>query len=292
MPQNDVEKSLTVGIVLTAAFFVIEVIGGLLSGSLALLGDAGHMFRDVFALLISLSAIRIAKRLPTDTRTFGYHRTEIIAAFVNGLMLIGISAWIMWEAYHRFLTPRPIAGTVMLVVALVGLMVNLYVAFQLHGSHDLNVRSALIHVLADTLASAAVVAAALWIHFTGHIVVDPLLSLAISLLILFSAIGVIRESLHILLEFAPRHIDVTRLTQSLEEIDGVDEIHNVHLWSLCSNVHVLDAHILTAETDMGRVESIKQTIKDKLLDYDIRYSTLEFECEACMTRGELRNVIH
>jgi len=168
MPNNNVEKSLKIAIILTSIFFVVEIIGGLISGSLSLLGDAVHMFRDVFALLISLSAINLAKKLPSRTKTFGYHRVEIFASFLNGILLLVVSGWIFWEAYQRFFTPEPIESITMFVVALIGLLVNLYVASKLHGSHDLNVKSAFVHVLTDTLSSIAVIFASIWIFFTNQ----------------------------------------------------------------------------------------------------------------------------
>lgn len=275
------KRSLLIAIGLTATIFFAEVAGGLLSGSLALLGDAAHMLQDVAALLLSLGAIVIAERLPTPSRTFGYHRVEIGVAVVNGFALILVSALIIREAYERFLHPQPIDSGIMLGVAVIGLAANVVSMYFLHGSHDLNVKSAFLHVLADTISSVAVIAAALWIAFTGQTLADPILSIAISLLILVSSFSLLRESFSILLQFAPRGIDMDEVIREMESVPGVDGVHNVHLWSLCSNINVLDAHVYSCETDVRRLDGIKAEIKHRLERFRIKHSTLEFECREC-----------
>jgi cobalt-zinc-cadmium efflux system protein len=275
------QRSLKIAIVLTAVIFLAEVTGGFVSGSLALLGDAAHMLQDVVALLLSLGAIIIAGRLPSPSRTFGYHRVEIGAAVVNGFLLIGVSVMIVSEALARFSHPRPIDSTVMFGVAMIGLAANLAAMYILHGSHDLNIRSAFLHVLGDTLSSVAVIVAAIWIAFTGQTFVDPLLSIAIALLILVSSFSLLREAFRILLQFAPPDVDTEAVIRDIESVAGVDGIHNVHLWSLCSNINVLDAHVYSCETDLLKLEAIKQEIKHRLEKYRIRHSTLEFECCEC-----------
>ena len=275
------QRSLKTAIVLTAVIFLAEVAGGLVSGSLALLGDAAHMLQDVVALLLSLGAIIIAGRLPSPSRTFGYHRVEIGAAVVNGLLLIGVSVMIVSEALARFSHPRPIDSTVMFGIAVIGLVANLAAMYILHGSHDLNIRSAFLHVLGDTLSSVAVIVAAIWIAFTGQTFVDPLLSIVIAVLILVSSFSLLREAFRILLQFAPRDVDTEAVIRDIESVAGVDGVHNVHLWSLCSNINVLDAHVYSCETDLHKLEAIKQEIKHRLEKYRIRHSTLEFECCEC-----------
>lgn len=292
MEGKDIERSLKVAIILTSVFFVIEVIGGLKSGSLSLLGDAGHMFRDVFALVVSFGAIKVAKKLPTKTKTFGYHRIEIFAALINGLLLLIIGGWIFYEAYQRFFSPRPIESILMFSVAFLGLFVNLYVVWKLHGTHDLNVKSAFLHVLTDTFASVAVICAAIWIFFTGQTIVDPILSIVIALIIIFSAFMVIRDSVWILLEYAPRDVDLEVVIENIKSVKGVDGVHDVHLWSLCSNINVLEAHIYTKEPDMGRIELIKREIKNQMLKYDIKHATLEFECEECLEKCCTQDMNH
>jgi cobalt-zinc-cadmium efflux system protein len=292
MSKNSLEKSLIIAIILTFTFFIVEVIGGFLSGSLALLGDAGHMFRDVFALLLSLSAVKIAKKLPTKTKTFGYHRLEIFAAFLNGLMLIGISCWIFWEAYHRFVAPKPVRSIAMFIVALIGLLVNLYIARRLHGNQDLNIKSAFLHVLTDTISSAAVIFASIWIFFTRQIIIDPIMSVGIAFFVLISALPIIKDTTRILLEFTPKDIDLDEVITDIEKVNGVEGVHNVHLWSLCSNVNIIDAHIFAKETDMLKIEEMKHEIKRKLEKYNIKHATLEFECEECRINLTVKELKH
>jgi len=292
MPNNNIEKSLKIAIILTSIFFVVEIIGGLISGSLSLLGDAVHMFRDVFALIISLSAINLAKKLPSKIKTFGYHRVEIFASFLNGILLIVVSGWIFWEAYQRFFTPKPIESVTMFIVALIGLLVNLYVVSKLHGSHDLNVKSAFVHVLADTLSSVAVIFASIWIFFTNQTIIDPILSIVIAVFILFSAFVIIKESIHVLLGFAPKNVNFNDVIKDIERVKGVEGTHNVHLWSLCSNINIIDAHIFTNEPNMAKIEGMKEKIKKNLEKYNIKHATLEFECEECVEKDKIRKVKH
>ena len=290
--KNDIERSLKIAIVLTLIFFVVEVAGAWLSGSLSLLGDAGHMLRDVIALLISLSAIKIARKLPTKTKTFGYHRVEVLAALLNGVFLVGMSGWIMLKAYQRIFQPAPIEGTTMFTVAFIGLVVNLYVVFKLHGSHDINVRSAFLHVLTDTLSSLAVIIASILIILTNRTIIDPVLGIGIALFILFSAFSIIRDALRILLEFTPKDIEIDDIVNDILSVKGVRDVHNIHLWSLCSNINVMDAHVLTNEKNMEKLETIKKEIKEKLEKYNIKHVTLEFECEMCANNERISRMNH
>jgi len=292
MEDKVTEKYLKIAIVLTSFYFIVEVIGGLISGSLSLLGDAGHMFRDVFSLFITLSALKIAKRLPSKTKTFGYHRVEILAAFINGLLLIVISGWIFLAAIMRFFEPVPIKSTVMFFTAFIGLIVNLYIVFKLHKSDDINVRSAYLHVFTDALASVSVILASVWIFFTGYTIVDPILGAVIAVFVFFSAFVVIRDSLNILLESTPKGIDFDGLVKDIERIQGVEGIHNIHLWTLCSNLNVMDAHIFTNISNMVEIESLKAKIKKELEKYNVKYSTLEFECEECVRKSTVEKMKH
>lgn len=292
MNGRDFERSFKIAIFLTSIFFVVEVIGGFISGSLSLLSDAGHMLRDVFSLIISLSAMVISKRLPSKKKTFGFHRVEIFAAFLNGILLVAVGIAIIWEAYSRFESPHPIESTTMLIVALAGLAVNLYVAFRLRGSRDLNVKSAFFHVLTDAAFSLAVIVAAVLISLTGKTVFDPLLSAVISVVIVFSAFKVVKESVRILLEFAPKDVDFDRVVDDIQGVEGVKGVHDVHIWSLCSNINIIDAHVYTQETDMTKIESMKAQIKKKLEKYNIKHATLEFECEECVLRDEVSIIQH
>lgn len=279
--QRPSKRPMKIVIVLTAVIFVAEVAGGLVSGSLALFSDALHMLEDITALLLALGAMIIAGRLPTPSRTFGYHRVEIGAAFVNGIFLVVISLVIIAEALARFSAPRAIDTPVMGVVAVVGLFANLIAIRILHGSEDLNVRGAFLHILGDTLSSVAVIAAAIWIAFTGQTFIDPLLSIAIAVLILISSIPLLSEAARIFLQFAPRDVQIDDVIRTIASVPGVAGVHNVHLWSLCSNINVLDAHIYACETDARKLEAIKDEIKHRLEAYRIGHSTLEFECTEC-----------
>jgi len=274
-------RPMKIVIVLTLVIFAAEVAGGLLSGSLALLSDALHMLEDISALLLALGAMLIAERLPTPSRTFGYHRVEIGAALVNGIFLVVISLIIIAEALARFSTPRAIDSSVMGAVAVVGLAANLVALRLLHGSGDLNLRAAFLHILGDTLSSVAVIAAAVWIAFTGQTFIDPLLSIAIAVLILASAVPLLSEAARIFLQFAPRDVQIDDVIRTITSVPGVAGVHNIHLWSLCSNINVLDAHVYSCETDAKKLEAIKEEIKHRLEAFRIGHSTLEFECHEC-----------
>jgi cobalt-zinc-cadmium efflux system protein len=283
--RKDYAPALRIGLIVTLLVFVIEVAGGFISGSLSLLSDAGHMFIDASSLLLALAAIRAAQSLPTRRRSYGLHRAGIMAAFINGLLLVGVSGVILYEAWQRFLSPEPIESTVMLAVALAGLAANLLIAYYLHGSHDLNVRSAFLHVAGDALSSVAVVVAALWIMATGQTLADPLLSAGIAVVILVTAAGVLRESTEVLFQFTPRDLNLDEVIGEISSVPGVKGVHDLHIWSLSSSIRVMDAHIYSCETDAWKNETIKREIKHRLEKFRIFHSTLEFECEECVQDG-------
>jgi cobalt-zinc-cadmium efflux system protein len=278
--RNDT-RSLKIALVITTLFLLVELGGGLISGSLALVSDAGHMFSDVLAFILSLGAITLAARLPTKSQTYGFHRAEVFAAFANSLLLIVVSAGIFWEAYQRALNPEPVQGVLMGAVAVAGLIANVSVAFLLHGSHNLNVRSAFLHVIGDTISSVAVIVAAVWIAVTGQTIIDPILSGIIAILIVVSAAGILRETLVILLQFTPRSVDFDSVVTEMKGVEGVSGVHHVHIWSLSSDINVLDAHIYSCDRSTDRIETVKREIKKRLEKFNIRHSTLEFECEEC-----------
>ena len=278
---RDYRKSMKIALIITVAFLLVEIAGGLLSGSLALISDAGHMFSDVLSLILSLGAMTLALQIPTKERTYGYHRGEIFAAFINSLLLIGVSAGILWEAYQRVSSPVPVEGGLMLLVACIGLGANLCVIFLLHGSHNLNVRSAFLHVIGDTISSVAVIVAAVWITLTGQVLIDPVLSVVIAILIVISAARILRETMIILLQFTPQSVDFDAVVADMTSVSGVDGVHHVHIWSLCSDINVLDAHVYSCERDVEKIELMKREIKKRLRKYQILHSTLEFECNEC-----------
>ncbi len=231
------ERTVLLGFLLTFSFMIVEAVGGYLSGSLALLADAGHMLTDAVALGLAWGAFRIGRRLADHKRTYGYMRFEVIAGFINALTLIGIVFWIGMEAYERFHNPSEILTGTMLIVAIIGLLVNLLVFKVLsHGDHDhVNIRGAILHVLGDMLGSIGAITAAIVIYFTGWTPIDPLLSIFVALLILRSAWALLRNSLHILLEGAPDNAQPEEIEKILmEHVGGLHSVHHIHVWSITS----------------------------------------------------------
>lgn len=268
---------------LTGGFMLAEVIGGILSGSLALLADAGHMLTDTASLFIAWLAARYALR-PADTlRSYGYHRIQILAAFVNGMAFIAIVVWIVVEAIRRFMDPVEVLGGMMLVVAVLGLLVNIAAFWLLHGGddHDLNMRAALVHVMGDLLGSVAAIIAAGVILATGWTPIDPLLSMLVALLILRSAWKVVSQAGHILLEGTPADLDVMRIkTVLMEQVPGVEDVHHIHLWSLTPTYPLLTLHV-NLKQDSDYVAALKR-IKQVLIDhFNITHSTIQLELEHC-----------
>lgn len=269
---------------LTGGFMVVEVIGGLWSGSLALLADAGHMLTDTVSLGLAWLAARLSRRPADALRTYGYHRLQILAAFVNGIFFLFIVAWIGFEAVQRLLAPRPVLGGVMLWVALAGLGINLVAFRLLHGGHrhNLNVRAALLHVMGDLLGSLAAIAAAGVILATGWYPIDPLLSILVALLILYSAWKVVRQSGHILLEGTPPHVDPERIRAELHRrIPEIEDVHHLHVWSLTPERTMLTLHVTVAEgTDCGQVlASVKRILYEV---FGIDHSTVQVEPATCI----------
>jgi len=288
----DIHKNLKLAIFLTSLVLVIEIIGGVLSNSLALLSDAAHVFMDVFALLMTFGALVIAARPPTHGQTFGYHRFEILAALLNGFTLIGVSLLIFYEAYLRILSPPEVRGTQMLVFALIGLSVNGWVAFKLRGHRDLSIRSAYMHVLGDMLSSIAVIVGALLIILFSVYKIDPILSFLIGGVLLYGAFGIVRGSLRILLEFSPEHIDTGDVIHAINKIDGIEGVHDIHLWSICSHVHAMSAHVLVKRMDICDTEELARVINETLRrDFLISHTTLQFETTEC-GRKEVQEIGH
>jgi cobalt-zinc-cadmium efflux system protein len=228
-----------------------EVIGGLVTGSLALLADAAHMLSDNIALGLALFAFWLAAKPPTPNRSFGYNRAEILAALFNGITIVAVSIWIFYEAYNRFQDPPEVLGGWMMVVAVIGLVVNLAGMLILTRSagENLNMQGALRHVLADLLGSIGVIAAALIILVTGWSYADPLISVFIGVLILFSSWKLLRESVNILLESSPPGIDAEEIGQKMVGVDGVEEVHDLHVWMVTSGFPALSAHVLVGKDD-------------------------------------------
>ena len=264
---------------LTCGFMIVEAVGGILTGSLALLADAGHMLTDSVALILAYAAYRVSERPGTSRMTYGFDRLKILVAYTNGLTVLAIALWIVAEAVQRFLTPAPILGGAMLVVATMGLAVNVVVFLTLHGGDraSLNLRGAILHVLGDLLGSVAAIAAALIILATGWYPADPLLSVLVALLLLWSAGKLIRESGLILLEGAPPHVDRNDVAMDLgREVDGVCDIHHMHVWSLDDRQLMATLH---ARVQPGAdPERVVSDIKMRLAEaHGIRHATVEAE---------------
>ncbi len=275
--RGEVSRRLGWVLALTAVFTVAEVVGGLLSGSLALLADAGHMFSDVAALGLSLFAIRLARRPPTERRTYGYARFEILAALVNGATLLVVAGLIVVEAWERVREPVEIDGPVMLGVAALGLLVNVAAAFVLHGhAHDnLNVRGAYLHVLGDLLGSVGTIAAGTVVLLTGWTPADPIISVVIAVLILASAWNLVREATDVLLESVPGHLDLTEILAELETIDGLEEVHDVHVWTLTSGFVALSAHGVV--DDPAEHTRILEDVRERMGRFGIEHVTFQIE---------------
>ena len=282
-PHN--RRRLTIALIITAVFTVVEAIGGLITRSLALLADAGHMLTDSMALALAVFAFAISARPADHKRTFGYHRVQILAAFVNGITLIAIVVWILIEAVHRFMSPPEVIGDTMLYIAIAGLIVNIVAFLILHGGDqdNLNMRGAVLHVLGDILGSVAAIIAAVVIMLTGWMPIDPLLSLVVAALIFRSALYVVRRSAHILLEGAPEWLDTDEMKSRLmASVPAVRDIHHVHVWGLTQERLMLTLHIAVdpgvATNATDAVRAVKKIIAD---DYGIRHSTIEVEHDAC-----------
>ncbi len=278
--QEDSEKELRFALILTFSIFFMEVAGGIISNSLALISDSVHVLGDAFSLLLSYLAIKIAQKPPNLSKTFGYHRFEVLAALVNGSTLSLISIAIFYKAYQRLVTPSEVDSVTMLAVASVGLVVNLFLAKRLHShaEEDLNIKSAFLHVVGDALASVAVIAGGIIIYFTGRYTVDPLLSFLIGGLILFGSFRIVRESLHILLEGTPKHIDLEVVKKDLLSIEGVVDVHDLHAWAICSHINVASAHIAVEDKRMSEVAEINNKVIEKFKEHRINHATVQFEC--------------
>jgi cobalt-zinc-cadmium efflux system protein len=271
-------RALLIAAGLTAGFMVAEVVGGLLTDSLALLADAGHMLSDSFSLFLALGAVALAARPATARRTYGFKRAEILAALINGILLVVVSVWIVVEAISRIGNPPEVLGGWMLVVAVAGLLVNLIAAWVLARSagESLNVKAALRHVLADVAGSVGVILAALIILATGWELADPIVSIVISVLIAASAWSILRDSVDVLLEAAPPGIDTEEIGYAMAALPGVEQVHDLHIWQITSGMPMLSAHVLVGPGDdcHGLRRDLERLLED---EYEIDHTTLQVE---------------
>lgn len=283
-PPGDSRASerLTLSLLITFGLFAIEVAGGLISNSLALLSDAGHVLTDAFALGLSLIAIVVMRR-PSDFRaTFGYQRIGILAALVNGVGLVVISLFIFMEAYHRFMHPPVIDTSVMLTVALIGFAGNILMACIIGGGHgDLNLKSAWLHIIGDTLSSAGVIVAAIIIHVTGWKAADTIASAIVGVIIIVSGIRVIRDALWIFLELSPTDLHGGALAEEIASMNGVRSVHDVHVWSIGQGITAFSGHIRVDDQMISEADAIRRTIEERLAVHGIRHSVLQMESSGC-----------
>ncbi len=282
--ENSNMRRVLIALALTGSFMIVEVIGGILAGSLALLADAGHMLTDTMALALAAVAFHVSKR-PADARlSFGYQRFQILAAFVNGLSLLVVVGWILFEAVRRFLSPTDVLGETMLVVASAGLVINIIAFVVLHGGdrENLNIRGAALHVAGDLLGSVAAIVAAIVIIYTGWMTIDPLLSVAVAFLILKSAWMLVKRSAHVLLEGSPEWFDIETMQADLVgRIPEIGSAHHVHVWGLTPQDLMLTMHVklvVEPQNPTEIVRRVKQLLRE---NYGIDHSTIEIETDDC-----------
>lgn len=282
--DRDGEWRLLVSIGLNLLITVAEFIGGIVSGSLALLSDALHNFSDTASLGVSYGARRIGRRAPTREKTFGYQRAEVIGAFVNLVVLVLVALFLIKEAVERFLDPHPIDGGIMLAVASVGLVANLVTALLLHrpSKGSLNIKSAFLHIVADTVSSVGVVLGGVLVITYEAYFVDPVLTLGISLYILYHSYEMLRDTANILMQGTPRDVDLSEIVAAVQDAEAVLDVHHVHVWKIDERQTALEAHVVIDERDLHAMESIKHAIKERLRTrFGIGHSTLEFELRPC-----------
>ncbi len=277
-PRSDTRR-LWIVLAMTAVFMVVEAVGGWVSGSLALVADAGHMLTDVGALGLTLLTAWIGQRPADDRKTYGYMRWEILAALINGAALIGVAAWVVIEAVHRMETAHPIRADLLMVVAAAGLMVNAIALRLLHAGHrhSLNTRGAYLHVMSDLLGSAGALAAGVVIALTGWTPIDPILSVALAVLILAGAWRLVRESTDILLEAVPRGISMRDVHRRMLRVDGVTAVHDVHVWTVTSGVIAMSGHAIVPELDLH--PEVLDGIRAGVAELGIGHVTIQLEVE-------------
>ena len=280
------EKRLLLTLSITLIILIAEVAGGLLSNSLALLSDAGHVLTDAFALGLSILAARFSKK-PSDYRaTYGYQRVGLLAAIINGLSLVSISLFIFIESYHRFISPPTINTSLMLPVAIGGLFGNIIMAYILgSGHHDLNIKSAWLHVLGDTLSSVGVIISGIIVYLTGWTYADPIAGILIGGIIISGGVRVVKEATSIFLELVPKGFDVEDIARHIAELPEVMGIHDIHIWSLTHKRVSFSAHIWVHDQKLSELEPLRKKIQNMLQDLEIRHILLQFECAECENGG-------
>src|ERR1017187_4977978 len=284
-PNRKMKRVLQLSMALTAAYVIATFYFGLRAHSLALISEAGHNGSDLLAILLSFAAVYFQGRPATDQKTFGYQRAGVLAAFVNALTLIVLAAWIAISAIHRLYTPVTVHANIMMAVAAAGVLMNGAIAGLLWKfSGDVNIRSVFLHMLGDTLSTAAVIAGGAGILFTGIMWIDPVLSLLIAGMIVWSSVTIVRETLNILLEGTPRAVSLGDIRSTLSAVPGVLDVHDLHVWSLGSASHALASHVLIPEMPLSECTSILDAINCALRDrFHITHTTIQFEIRGCET---------
>ena len=281
-PQQSAKRLLTLSLFVTAAIAAVEVAGGLLSNSISLIGDAVHVLMDVMAIGVSLFAITMAARSHSGLMTYGYHRAEVLAALANGVTLSAISVWVLYEAFQRVLSPRAIDAPIMLIAAGIGLAGNLAVMLLLrrHAQISINVQSAFVHVVYDMVSSVAVIITGFVAYYTGITIVDPLVAFLIAGLIARSAYSIVRSSTHILLEGAPRELDVQEIIDALKQVDGIVDVHDLHVWTISSGMDALSGHVMVRDQMLSQSSQLLNDINKMLAErYNITHTTIQLEHE-------------
>jgi cobalt-zinc-cadmium efflux system protein len=271
-------------LVATVLFVVVQAAAGLFAGSLALLSDAGHNLTDALALALAMFGVYLQRKPADAVRTYGYHRGGVLAAFVNALALIVLSGFLFVEAAKRLRNPQEVEEHTMMAVAGLGIVLNVAIMAGLRRhNHDVNIRAAWIHMLGDALGSVAIIIGAIAIQYTGWLVIDPILSILIGALIIWSAIDIVRESLNILLEGTPRGVEVEAVNNALRDVPGVIDVHDVHIWSLGSGVHALSCHALIDDMATSESNRILEGMNCVLADrFEIHHTTIQFEHARCV----------
>ncbi len=273
---------------LTATIALAEAVGGWMTNSLALMSDAGHMLTDVSALGLSLVALWFAGKPADVKKTYGYYRMEILSALLNGVLLLGITGFILYEAWERFRAPSPVALGPMAIVATVGLVANLGALGFLHRTHSMNVRGAFLHVLGDTLSSVGVLIGAGIMALTGWFVVDPIISVVISVVIVVGAIRLVRDAVDVLMEAVPAHVDLAQIKELMLRVPGVTEVHDLHVWTISSGVYALSAHMVVLDPMVCNNDEMLSAVKHELYDrFGIDHTTIQIESETYAHLGEV-----
>lgn len=283
--HND-NHPLKITLVIVLVVMTAEVIGGVLSNSLALFSDAGHMLTDAFSLGLSIFAINIARRPTNQRKTYGYYRAEIMAALANGTILVLVAVYIFYEAFQRFFETSSVDVTTMLPIACIGLVANISGIFLLKGhSHaSLNIRAAFWHIIGDTLSSVGVIIAGIIILATDSYMADPIIATIIACVILWGAIRIVREATDVLLESVPKNIEIDRVVDAVRSIPGVKDIHDVHIWTITSNVYAISAHLKIEDQMVSQSTEIVSAVNQLLAkDFNISHKTFQIECESCPT---------